>query len=161
MRISDEERRKAAVPPREEADGWAENRPDAVACESYGCREPMSSVADAADMDLGKPPSMLPDRLADPTDRSAAALAEDGDGRTCLPRLRRKGAGATSERKHLPAEDGLPEPRRRTGGEMTETTAPLRATRPSDPAVPETRRRLKPKRGETVERQGCETRWPE
>lgn len=50
---------------RKEADGWAEDCPDTVTCESYDCYEFILNIADSADIDLSKPPSMLFDRLAD------------------------------------------------------------------------------------------------
>ena len=63
--ISDEGRRMVAALLRKEADGWAEDCPDTVTCESYDCYEFILNIADSADIDLSKPPSMLFDRLAD------------------------------------------------------------------------------------------------
>ena len=68
---------------RKEADGWAEDCPDTVTCESYDCYEFILNIADSADIDLCKPPSMLFDRLAALIDRPTTTLTEDEDGRTC------------------------------------------------------------------------------
>lgn len=67
--ISDEERRRVAALLRKEADGWAEDCPDTVTCESYDCYEFILNIADAADIDLSNPPSMLFEHLADLIDR--------------------------------------------------------------------------------------------
>lgn len=67
--ISDEQRREVAALLRKEADGWAEDCPDTVTCESYDYYEFILNIADSADIDLSKPPSMLFDRLADLIDR--------------------------------------------------------------------------------------------
>lgn len=67
--ISDEERRRVAALLRKEADGWAEDCPDTVTCESYDYYEFILNIVDSADIDLSKPPSMLFDRLADLIDR--------------------------------------------------------------------------------------------
>lgn len=44
--------------------------------------ETLLNIADSADIDLSKPPSMLFDRLADLIDRPTTTLIEDEDGRT-------------------------------------------------------------------------------
>lgn len=79
--ISDEQRRKVAALLRKEADGWAEDCPDTVTCESYDCYELILNIADSADIDLSKPPSMLFDRLAElierPTCRNIYAETEE------------------------------------------------------------------------------------
>ena len=69
LSISDEERRRVAALLRKEADGWAEDCSDTVTCESYDCYKFILNIADSADIDLSKPPSMLFDRLADLIDR--------------------------------------------------------------------------------------------
>lgn len=69
MRISEEQRREVAALLRKEADGWAEDCPDTVTCESYDCYEFILNIADSVDIDLSKPPSMLFVRLADFIDR--------------------------------------------------------------------------------------------
>lgn len=69
MMISDKQRSEVAALLRKEADGWAEDCPDTVTCESYDFYEFILNIADSADIDLSKPPSMLFDRLADLIDR--------------------------------------------------------------------------------------------
>lgn len=76
--ISDEERRRVAALLRKEADGWAEDCPDTVTCESYDCYEFILNIADSADIDLSKPPSMLFDRLADLIDRPTTKRGDWG-----------------------------------------------------------------------------------
>ena len=84
MKASDEERRKVAALLRKEADGWAEDCPDTVTCESYDCYEFILNIADSADIDLSKPPSMLFERLAElierPTCRNIYAETEGMGG---------------------------------------------------------------------------------
>ncbi len=80
MKISDEQRRKVAVLLRKEADGWAEDCPDTVTCESYDYYEFILDIADSADIDLSKPPSMLFDRLAALIDRPTCSNAYDDSG---------------------------------------------------------------------------------
>lgn len=79
MKIGNEERREVAALLRKEADGWAEDCPDTVTCESYDCYEFILNIADSADIDLSKPPSMLLDRLADLIDRPTTKR-DDGGG---------------------------------------------------------------------------------
>lgn len=69
--INDEQRSEVAALLRKEADNWVKDCPDTVTCKDYDYYEFILNIADAADIDLSKPPSMLFNRLADLIDRPA------------------------------------------------------------------------------------------
>lgn len=83
--INDEQRREVASLLRKEADSWAEDCPDTVSCESYDYYEFILRIANAANIDLSKPPSVLFDRLADLIDRPTCHDTKDKHGKafTC------------------------------------------------------------------------------